>query len=40
MQAMQAQSLIDRKQAILARANFLSDQERYKIPFIRVYSMN
>lgn len=36
IQAMQAQSLIDRKQAILARANFLTSQARYSIPFIRV----
>lgn len=36
VQAMQAQSLIDRKQAILARANFLTSQERYKIPFTGV----
>lgn len=36
IQAMQAQSLIDRKQAILARANFLTSQERYNISFIRV----
>ena len=34
-QAMQAQTLIDRKQDILARANFLTDQERYQTPFIR-----
>lgn len=36
IQAMQAQSLIDRKQTILVRANFLTNQDRYKIPFIGV----
>ena len=35
-QAMQVQTLIDRKQGILARANFLKNQDRYKIPFIRI----
>ena len=35
-QAMQAQTLIDRKQTILERANFLMNQDRYKISFIRV----
>lgn len=35
-QAMHAQSLIDRKQGILARANFLAEQDRYQVPFIRL----
>jgi general secretion pathway protein L len=36
-QAMQAQTLIDRKQAILERANFLANQDRYQTPFIRLF---
>lgn len=35
-QAMQVQTLIDKKQAVLARANFLTEQDRYKTPFIEI----
>ncbi len=35
-QAMQAQTLIDRKRVILERADFLQNQVRYQTPFIRL----
>ena len=35
-QAMQVQALIDKKQSILRRANFLTNQNQYHIPFIQL----